>query len=172
MFELPVGGFVVYPKQGVAEIEGVEARNIGDQSISFFRIRLLETDHHIWVPIDRVDRVGIRPIASRRVANDALDVFGEPPPSHRGVSWIRRHRRYEQALASGDLQEAAVVFRDMQLMKMNAPLSFGQLRLLEQARRLVVYEVAMALDRDPDVVEERIGQRVATLRPSAVSTAT
>ncbi len=56
-------------------------------------------------------------------------------------------------LKSGSLIEVAKVLRDLSRLRSEKELSFGERRLLEQARQLVVREVALARR----VKEDRIG---------------
>lgn len=152
MLNFQIGSFVVYPAQGVAEIEGVENRRLAGHFVRCMKVRLLDTDYNIWIPINGVQQCGLRHVASRRVASRALQVFRRPPPTYKGISWIQRSRGYEERLAGGSLDEVAIVLRDLALMKRRGPLSFGQMRLFERSKRMFVHEIAIALELDPTQV--------------------
>ena len=156
MSNFQIGNFVVYPAQGVAEIEGVENRRLGGHSFPCLKVRLLDTEYNIWIPLNGVQQCGLRHVASRRVASRALQVFRRPPPTYKGISWIQRSRGYEQRLAGGLIDEVAIVFRDLALMKRRGPLSFGQMRLLERSKRMFVHEIAIALELDPQQVDRLV----------------
>lgn len=153
MSKLQVGTFVVYPAQGVAEVEGNETRLLAGHPVPCVRVRLLDTDFNIWIPESGVQRCGVRQVASPKAASHALQIFRRAPPTYKGISWIRRSRGYEERLSGGSLDEVAIVFRDLALMKRRGPLSFGQMRLLERSKRMVVFEIAIALDLDPEDVQ-------------------
>ena len=59
------------------------------------------------------------------------------------ASWSRRQREYSEKIKSGDLFEVAEVLRELYQIKEDKELSYGEKKFLEQARRLVVKEVAM-----------------------------
>ena len=168
MFNYQIGTFVVYPAQGVAEIEGVENRHLAGHTVPCMKVRLLDTDYNIWIPLNRVQRCGLRHVSSRRAASRALQVFRRPPPTYKGISWIQRSRGYEERLAGGCLDEVALVFRDLALMKKRGPLSFGQMRLLERSRRMCVHEIAIALDLDAKQVSLMIQELLECMEKDLV----
>ncbi len=58
--------------------------------------------------------------------------------------WNRRYREYTEMLKSGSPIEVAKVLRDLSRLRGDKDLSFGERRLLEQARNLLVAELALA----------------------------
>jgi CarD family transcriptional regulator len=158
--QIAVGDYVVYPTQGVGRVSAIEGRVVAGQRLAFAAIQLLDTGLEVLVPVDKLEHVGVRRIIDASFADAVLGVFDEPVPRRRGVSWIRQSREYEARVASGSAGEVAEVLRDMYVLKWGGPLSFGQLRLFERSRRLVVRELAIALDDAPDRVERVIVARI------------
>ncbi|HEV8247636.1 MAG TPA: CarD family transcriptional regulator, partial [Polyangiaceae bacterium] len=72
--------------------------------------------------------------------------------------WNRRFRAYTEMLKSGLPQEIAKVLRDMYRLKFDKDLSFGERRLLDQARSLLVQELALAKKVAPAAMEGEIQQ--------------
>ena len=60
--------------------------------------------------------------------------------------WNRRQRAYNEMIKSGSPQEVAKVLRDLYRIKFNSEkdLSYGERRLMDQARGLLFKELAMA----------------------------
>jgi len=59
-------------------------------------------------------------------------------------------------LKSGDLHEVAEVLRELYLISDNKDLSYGEKKVLEQARRLLVTEVALAQGSKEELVRDRL----------------
>ena len=66
------------------------------------------------------------------------------------------------------MDEVALVFRDLALMKKRGPLSFGQMRLLERSRRMCVHEIAIALDLDAKQVSLMIQELLECMEKDLV----
>lgn len=160
LVRIAIGDHVVHPAHGVGQVTALEQRQVAGHRASFAAIQVLDTGLAVLVPVDKLDVVGIRPIMDAALASNVLGVFDEPVPSRRGVSWIRTSRDYEARVASGETGAVAGVLRDLYVMKWGGPLSFGQLRLFERSRRLVVRELSIALDDAPDRVERVIMERI------------
>jgi len=72
--------------------------------------------------------------------------------------WNRRFRAYTEMIASGSAREIAKVLRDMNRLKFDKDLSFGERRLLDQAKGLLVQELALAKETRTDEMETVIEQ--------------
>jgi CarD family transcriptional regulator len=158
--QILVGEYVVYPTQGVGRVTALERRAVAGELLAFAAIELLDTGLELLVPLNKLEAVGIRRVIDATFVEAVLGVFDEPVPRRRDVSWIRKSREYEARVASGQAGDVAVVLRDMYLLKWGGRLSFGQLRLFERSRRLVLRELAIALDDAPDHVERAIVDRI------------
>jgi CarD family transcriptional regulator len=91
----------------------------------------------------------------RRTANGLSDVFKERRPAVSGIPWSRRHRRYQQLLHSGAPDDVARVMRDLLRLRGRKELSFGERKLLDEARRLLLKEVALVCNVSETTVERR-----------------
>ena len=60
MLRFQVGDKAVYPAQGVAEIVGIEEKEISGKIQRFYCLRILDTDMRILVPVDKAEQVGLR----------------------------------------------------------------------------------------------------------------
>ena len=69
--------------------------------------------------------------------------------------WSRRFRVYTEMIKSGSPVEIAKVLRDMNRLKFDKDLSFGERRLLDQARSLLLKELALAKKKtEADMADE------------------
>jgi CarD family transcriptional regulator len=73
-------------------------------------------------------------------------------------TWNRRYRGFMEKIKSGSLFEVAEVFRDLYRLKGMKPLSFGERRMLDTARGLIVQELSVARDSDSRKVEQELDE--------------
>jgi len=73
-------------------------------------------------------------------------------------TWNRRYREYMNKIQTGDPIEVAKVLRDLALLKADKNLSFGEKKMFDQARSLLVQEIAVAKDSDEATVESEIDE--------------
>ena len=62
--ELVKGQKVAYPSQGICMVEDIASKRIGDSSIDFYSLRVLNDNSIIMVPTENAESVGIRPVIS------------------------------------------------------------------------------------------------------------
>jgi CarD family transcriptional regulator len=63
-----------------------------------------------------------------------------------------------EKIKSGSLFEVAEVFRDLYRLKGLKPLSFGERRMLDTAKGLIVQELSVARSSDTQKVEQELEQ--------------
>jgi CarD family transcriptional regulator len=152
------GEMAVHPKHGVGEVVDVEERDLGGTKSTFYIIKIVDTGLKVMVPTDAAERVGLRPIMNKREAQKILEILKTPEVAVDVQPWNRRFRAYTEMLKSGLPSEIAKVLRDMYRLKFDKDLSFGERRLLDQARSLLVQELALAKKVQPDSIEGEIQQ--------------
>lgn len=150
------GDMAVYPTQGVGVIENIETREFSGHSQSFYVLRIVDSDMTIMVPTNNVESVGMRGLIDRKSIPSVFEVLGAPGSGGKIASWSRRQRDYQDKLKSGDLHEVAEVLRELYLISDNKDLSYGEKKVLEQARRLLVTEVALAQGAKEESVIDRL----------------
>ena len=79
-------------------------------------------------------------------------------------TWNRRYREYMEKIKTGSVFEIAEVLRDLCVLRVTKELSFGERKMLETARGLLVKELAIA----KGVGEDKISQEIdAIFAPAA-----
>lgn len=141
--ELIKGQKVAYPSQGVCMVEDIESKRIGDDSINFYALRVLNDNSIILVPMANAESVGIRPIIS---AIQCKKLIKELSADFEPVSsdWKTRSRGFAEQLQSGDVFEAADVLKKLTFLGHEKKLSFREQTLLEKAKFLIVSEITNA----------------------------
>ncbi len=154
--EFTIGDKAVYPSQGVAEIVGIEQKEISGKIQRFYVLRVLESDNRIMVPTDKSSQVGLRRVAGEDEIGEVLQILREKEVHLDRQTWNRRYRGFMEKIRSGSLFEVAEVFRDLYRLKEMKPLSFGERRMLDTARGLIVQEISISQAEDETKVEQQI----------------
>lgn len=150
------GDKAVHPAHGVGEIVDVEKREVGGQESTFYVMKFVDSGLKVMVPQEAAARVGLRPIMKKKEAQEILDILRAPEVAVDLQPWNRRFRAYTEMLKSGLPSEIAKVLRDMYRLKFDKDLSFGERRLLDQARNLLIQELALAKKVKPQSIEAEI----------------
>ena len=151
-----VGDKAVYPAHGVGEVTGIETRTIGKQRKQFYVLKILDSGMKIMVPTDNAKQVGLRRVISIEQADEVYDILKAPEVAVDTQPWNRRYREYMEMLKSGSPFEVAKVLRDLYRLKFDKDLSFGERRLLDTAKTLLVKELALARSCTEAVIETEI----------------
>lgn len=153
--QFEVGDRAVYPAQGVTEIVSIDTREIGGTSQTFYVLRVMDSDKKIMIPVSNVENVGLRAVVNDRELEEVYDILRERDVDLNQQTWNRRYRAYVEKIQTGSPFEIAEVLRDLNLLKFHKTLSFGERKMLDTARRLLVQELAIAKDStEDDIIEE------------------
>ena len=72
-----IGQKAVYPSRGIAEVTGIERKEIHGKLESFYVLRLEDNGLRILVPVDKSDQVGLRPVAGADDVEEVLQILRE-----------------------------------------------------------------------------------------------
>jgi len=144
-----VGDIVVYPAHGVAEVESVEDREISGSTMSFIILKILDTQMTVMVPVANVKNVGIRELIRTKGIDQVMDILKQRSVQVDNQTWNRRYREYMEKIKSGSAFEIAEVLRDLNILKRGKELSFGERKMYDTAKNLLVNEISISkkLDR-------------------------
>ncbi len=152
-----VGDLAVYPTQGVGVIESIESKEFVGEKHDFYTLRILDSDMTIMIPVNNTGSVGMRTLIDKERVSSIYDVLNDKSEIDQVLaSWSRRQRGYNDKIKSGDLFEVAEVLRDLYQIKENKELSYGEKKVLELARKLLVKEVALAAGTEEEKVVAQV----------------
>jgi CarD family transcriptional regulator len=156
MMQFDVGDKAVYPTQGVAEVIGIEEKEISGKVMRFYSLRLLDTGLKILVPVDKAEQVGLREVVGEPQIKEVYSILKEKDVPIDKQTWNRRYRGFMEKLKTGSLYEVAEVYRDLSRLKLTKTLSFGERKMLDTARNLIVKELSVAKRTTEVKVEQEI----------------
>ena len=160
--EFKVGDMAVYPAHGVGRVDSIETREIAGNTHRFYILKIIDTGMTIMVPTGNVRNVGLREVINESEVDIVYSILRERDISITEQTWNRRYREYMDKIKTGSIYEIAEVMRDLMLMRFDKELSFGERKMLDTARSLIVKELAIAQDVEETEVAEEIDQIFAT----------
>lgn len=146
----------VYPAHGVGLIQTIEKQTIGGIDQSFYVMKILDNDMTIMIPTATSANVGLRAIISDDEVTKVIDILKERDVKVTAQTWNRRYRDYMDKIKTGSVFEVAEVLRDLFLLKEDKELSYGERKMLDTAKNLLVKELSLAKQMDQDKVERQI----------------
>lgn len=147
---------VVYPGHGVAEINRIFEKKIGNQISVLLELKFLHKDMTIMVPMEKADEVGIRFLTSCDSINQILANCVKSPRKidiHElsASNWNRRNKDYQNKLRTGSLEAITAIYSDLKAISYHKELSFGEKTLLQKTETLLVEEISAS----SNVAEEK-----------------
>src|SRR5258708_245358 len=89
MLAFNVGDKAVYPAQGVAEIVGIDEKEISGNIQRFYVLRVLDSDMRILVPVEKAEQVGLREIVQEEQIREVYDILKEKDLHVAKQTWNR-----------------------------------------------------------------------------------
>ncbi len=148
------GDLAVYPAHGVGIIETIESQEISGCRQDFYHIRILDNNMKILVPTQNVDNVGLREIIGRKEVSKLYSILRKRDGAVDNQTWNRRYREYMDKIKTGSAFEVAEVYRDLLMLKEEKDLSFGERKMLDTARSLLVKEISLAKKVEEKQIED------------------
>ena len=158
------GDLAVYPAHGVGIIETIESKEISGCRQDFYTIRILDNNMIIMVPTQNVDNVGLREIIGQKEIPKLYSILKKRDVVIDNQTWNRRYREYMDKIKTGSVFEVAEVYRDLLMLKEEKDLSFGERKMLDTARSLLVKEISLA----KNVAEKQIEKDLDKMFPATV----
>jgi len=158
-----VGKKVVYPAHGVALIEAIEEKVVSGCRQSFYILRVLgnDTTTTIMIPTHNATRVGLREVIGPSEIPRVMEILRRKDVEI-SPNWNRRFKDNSERIKSGSLYEMALVLRKLVVLQKERHLSFGEKKMLENVRQLIVSEIAIAAGIDPREADGMVEKTIAT----------
>ena len=154
--QFSVGSKAVYPVHGVAEVVALESRDIGGSQTNVYILKIIDTGLKIMVPTINAGSVGLRDLITAKQVKEVFEILKSRDIPRDTQTWNRRYREYMEKIKTGSVFEIAEVMRDLSVLRATKDLSFGERKMLDTARGLLIKELAIA----KGVGEDKLGAEV------------
>lgn len=142
--EYEVGQPIVHLSHGIGVIVGIEDRQLVNENVTRYYVLAIQdggATKKVFVPVnnskDRL-RLPIDKAEAQKVL--AYLALGTPDADIDHQTWNRRYRTYMEMIHTGETMNIAKVFVALRDLQSNKDLSFGERKLMDQARKLLSLE--------------------------------
>ena|SRR3989338_8040522 len=149
-----VGDYVVCPGHGVGQVYSIDIREANGETQTLYIIKIVQNGMKIMIPTDTKD--GVRELITDQDISGVFDLLKNHDVKVDNSTWNRRHRDYLNKLKTGSLIEIADVLRSLLLLKASKKLSFGERKMLDQCKELIVKEIALSSGKHEKDVSTQI----------------
>lgn len=150
-----VGDHAVYPGHGLVVIKRIDEREVGGKKKLFYVLLAYETKMTIMLPVDNATAVGLRVLISEKEVQNVFEILKKPSTSSPST-WNLRFREYMEKIKTGSAYEIAEVLRDLYMLRQSKDLSFGERKMIDQAKSLLVNEISIVRGQEERVTEQEI----------------
>lgn len=150
------GDMAVYPAHGVGVIRSIETQQVAGIDQTFYVLEILGNSMRIMIPTSSSENVGLRSIVSKKEALEVLNILRDRAVEIDSQTWNRRYREYMEKIKTGSIFEVAAVLRDLFLLSVDKDLSYGERKMLDTAKGLLVKELSIAQEVEEDKISQKI----------------
>lgn len=153
------GDMAVYPAHGVGEIKDVDIKKIAGEEHAFYVMQILDTSMIVMIPCDTSEAVGLRQIISAEDADLVFTILAKKDVEIVTQPWNQRYRDYMEKIKTGDVDKIASVLRDLFVLQVDKDLSFGERKMMDTAKNLLIKEISLA----KGITEEQVLQQIENI---------
>ena len=150
------GDMAVYPAHGVGVIKSVETQTVAGTDQTFYVMEILENNMTIMIPTASSVNAGLRAIVNEQEVDEVIAILEEKDVELGSQTWNRRYRDYMDKIKTGSVHEVAAVLRDLFLLSVDKDLSYGERKMLDTAKNLLVKELSLAQKVDEGKMSDKI----------------
>ncbi len=150
------GDLLFYPGYGIVQIHRVEEKEIAGTKVLTYFAKLWQKNTEFIIPSTSINKIGLRPLIEAQRVPEIYALLKTPIKVLSNGVWNRRYKEYTDRFKKGDIFDLARLLRELVEISKTKPLSFGEKKLFDQAKDLLVKEIALAQNRKEDEVEAEI----------------
>ena len=149
-----IGDLAVYPAQGVGVIEAIESREVMGSKQNFYILKIMGNGMKIMIPTDSAKAVGLREVIPKKEIPKVYAILRNKNVAIDKQTWNKRYREYLEKIKTGSVFEIASVLRDLCILKVDKNLSFGERKMMDTAKNLLIKEISVASNSEETKIEE------------------
>lgn len=151
-----VGDLAVYPAQGVGIIGAIEKKEYMGSRRDFYVMEIMGNGMKIMIPIDSADAVGLRSVIPAQDVPKIYEILRNKDVTIDKQTWNKRYREYLEKIKTGSVYEIARVLRDLLILKGDKNLSFGERKMMDTAKNLLIKEISVVTKSTETMIEQEL----------------
>ncbi len=154
-----IGDRVVYPMQGAGTIVDKKTKELLGMEKEFFILQMPIANIRISIPVDQMEKIGIRPVMSREDGLKVMEILRQDS-TKMSDNWSQRYRENLENLKTGDPFEMADIVRNLQIRDMEKGLSTSEKKMLGKTKKMLISELiivgSLSVEEARDMIDEAI----------------
>lgn len=144
---------------GAGEIVALEDKEIFGEVKEYYVLNMPIGGMKVSLPVDNVDRIGVRNIISEEEADQLLENFSNYECDET-TNWNKRYRENMEKIKSGSVTSVAYVVKALMIRDKAKGLSTGERKMLSSAKQILLSELILVKGITADKAEALISERV------------
>ena len=153
--EYAVGENVVHPAHGAGTIIDIQEHEIIEGLSRYYVIEFSENNLTVSVPVRRTEQIGLRSVMTEDTFTQVIDTLSKRP-NQLPKDYKERRALLAGLIQSGTPVKVAEALRELVWRREDKHLTVADSRMLDQARPMLVREMALATDSDFPEIEAAI----------------
>ena len=158
--DFKIGDKVIYPNHGLAVVENINDRDLGERLVTFYHLRIFSNNSIIMIPTEGIRSVGLRKIINdkevtklyRILQNGVVDQYD---------NWMGRYRENLEKMQSGSIFKVAEVLKNLFYLSNQKDLSYREKKMFTKARYLIVSELMEVQELSEQDVEKKLDRALS-----------
>lgn len=154
-----VGDKIVYPMHGAGVIDSIEEKEVLGEKRQYYILKM-PGEVKVMVPTANAENMGVRNIIDKNGAKKVLSIL-EKDETQMSDNWNKRYRDNLEKMKTGNVYEVADVVRNLTFkQKEKGTLSTGEKKMLDNAKVILVSELALAENSSNDEIEQLVENKI------------
>lgn len=152
-----IGDLVVHPMHGAGIIDDIVKERVEGATLEYYVFKQFSGNLLLKIPIENTNAIGVRRVVS---PSEAEKLLSDIPtfPIEATANWNKRYQENVLRLKSGDPYEVARVIKTLMHLGKRHSLSNVERKMLQNAKRVFISEVALTEHVEYDEMENRVDQ--------------
>ncbi|MEJ2301913.1 MAG: CarD family transcriptional regulator [Anaerolineales bacterium] len=123
------GDWVVHLYHGVGQIIGLEKKCLEGKTVAYYKVKTKDSTY--WVPVDHVDNIRVRPLATKKEIQEAIHIL-EREPHQMSDDHTERKSVINEVKEDGSFLSLARIVRDLAARQAQTRLNDSEERAFHQ----------------------------------------
>jgi len=119
-------------------------------------MKILGNNAKIMIPKNGAESVGLREVITEEEIPRIYEILSERDVQVDKQTWNKRYKEYWEKIKTGSVYEIAKVLRDLFTLKLDKDLSFGERKMMDTAKSLLIMEISIAANCEEREVERNL----------------
>ncbi len=150
-----IGDKVVYPMHGVGLIKKIEEKDILGNKKLYYIMEMAHSKMTVMIPVDMSTKIGLRNLVNYTQISEALSIL-QDEATELEEDWKVRYNTNHGKIKKGSIFDLAEVVRNLFMRNQIKELSNSEKKLFENAKKLMVDEIALSKEIDKTEAEHLI----------------